>query len=225
MLGLGLGGFGKMAASAALEQRSSRRAQLARVNTHIYTLDQFTLSLALIYACVQVYLHRSRAIYTCGDLKEAIARIILQVGQASPISGGPIWHMHGREWWGGGRRRTPSPSPCSPSPPWWSSQKKSSCSWGPGHFCVHWIAKRDKRQGMMKMGLNTLLIILRSHSKDDLPFSVRVPEKVGGKWALQEFQSEGSEGKVKIRKASYFHSVKIRKTSHHTASSVHSVRV
>ena len=78
---------------------------------------------------------------------------------------------------------------------------------------------------MMKMGLNTLLIILRSHSKDDLPFSVRVPEKVGGKWALQEFQSEGSEGKVKIRKASYFHSVKIRKTSHHTASSVHSVRV
>ena len=38
------------------------------------------------------------------------------------------------------------------------------------------------RQGMMKMGLNTLLIILRSHSKDDLPFSVRVPEKVGGKW-------------------------------------------
>ena len=55
--------------------------------------------------------------------------------------------------------------------------------------------------------------------------TVRVPEKVGGKWTLQEFQSEGSEGKVKIRKASYFHSVKIRKPSHHTASSVHSVRV
>ena len=87
---LGKGGFGKMAASAALEQRSSRRAQLARVNTHIYTLDQFTLSLPLIYACVYVYLRRSRAIYTYGDLEEGIARIIPQVGQASPISGGPI---------------------------------------------------------------------------------------------------------------------------------------
>ena len=153
MLGLGLGGFGKMAASAALEQRSSRRAQLARVNTHIYTLDQFTLSLKLIYACVYVYLRRSRAIYTYGDLEEGIARIIPQVGQASPISGGPIWHMHGREWWGGGRRRTPSPSPCSPSPPWWSSQKKSSwLQLGSGTLlcslnCKTWQETRDDEDG------------------------------------------------------------------------------
>ena len=127
-----------MAASAALEQRSSRRAQLARVNTHIYTLDQFTLSLKLIYACVQVYLHRSKAIYTCGDLEEAIARIVPQVGQASPISGVPSdtcmggsggeeegedhlhlhhahLHLHGDP-----HRR-----------------KAADCSWGPGHFCVH----------------------------------------------------------------------------------------
>ena len=69
---LGKGGFGKMAASAALEQRSSRRAQLARVNTHIYTSNQFTLILPLLFTRIHVDLRWSRAIDTSRDREEDI---------------------------------------------------------------------------------------------------------------------------------------------------------
>ena len=49
-----------------------RRAQLARVNTHIYTLHQFTPSITLIYVCVYVDLRWSRAIYTLRGREEDI---------------------------------------------------------------------------------------------------------------------------------------------------------
>ena len=49
-----------------------RRAQLARVNTHIYTSNQFTLILPLLFTRIHVRLRWRRANYTLRDREEDI---------------------------------------------------------------------------------------------------------------------------------------------------------
>ena len=85
-----------------------RRAQLARVNTHIYTSNQFTLILPLLFTRIHVRLRWSRAIYTSRDREEDIvilwslkwgSRPFQSVGVSSDTSMGaemrrsPSWPM------------------------------------------------------------------------------------------------------------------------------------
>ena len=90
-----------------------RRAQLARVNTHIYTSNQFTLILPLLFTRIHVRLRWSRAIYTLHDREEDIvilwslkwgSRPFQSVGVPSDTSMGgaemrrsPSWPMR---WFG-----------------------------------------------------------------------------------------------------------------------------
>ena len=90
-----------------------RRAQLARVNTHIYTSNQFTLILPLLFTRIHVRLRWSRAIYTLRDREEDIvilwslkwgSRPFQSVGVSSDTSMGgaemrrsPSWPMR---WFG-----------------------------------------------------------------------------------------------------------------------------
>ena len=89
-----------------------RRAQLARVNTHIYTSNQFTLILPLLFTRIHVDLRWSRAIDTSHDREEDIvilwslkwgSRPFQSVGVSSDTSMGaemrrsPSWPMR---WFG-----------------------------------------------------------------------------------------------------------------------------
>ena len=105
---------------------------------------------------------------------EGIVNIISQVGQAIPISGGPIWHMHGSGDEDGQDHHHRHPADLHHGDP--RKRKADECGRGPKHTtltCQMW------HEGVMKMAFNILMFIPivripRSYFKDDIPFTVKV---------------------------------------------------